>query len=62
MMRYGRDLEENMMNVDKVKGEVCMFSFAFAKQDAFMPFPIIQAVCFTLTYCEDVVNIYFKAP
>ena len=52
-MRYGRDLEENMMNVDKVKGEICMFSFAFAKQDAFIPFPIIQAVCFSSTYRED---------
>ena len=51
-----------MRNMDKVKGEICMFSFAFAKQDAFIPFPIIQAVCFSLTYREDVVTIYFKAP
>jgi len=54
--------EKNMRNMDKVKGEICMFSFAFAKQDAFIPFPIIQAVCFSLTYREDVVTIYFKAP
>lgn len=28
--------------------------FAFPKQDAFTPLPIIQTVCFSLTYCEDV--------
>ena len=61
MRSQGHDeIREGLLtNTDKAKGQICMLSSAFPRQDAFTPLSVIQTVCFSLTYCKDVMVIYF---